>query len=156
MKKVYLASQSPRRKKLLSLIGSDFEVINIDIDENTKTGQILAGGTFSGDSGAGITLSARDSNIIGSGNSLDSNFSLNQEKTLFRISLVQYPVSQSNIRNNYTIFNTEQDLSNSFGFETDELGIRYSLNFDYDEIFDVTTGFAYKKSDRHSAKKSIS
>ena len=130
--------------------------INIDIDENTKTGQILAGGTFSGDSGAGITLSARDSNIIGSGNSLDSNFSLNQEKTLFRISLVQYPVSQSNIRNNYTIFNTEQDLSNSFGFETDELGIRYSLNFDYDEIFDVTTGFAYKKSDRHSAKKSIS
>ena len=36
MKKVYLASQSPRRKKLLSLIGIDFEVINIDIDESYR------------------------------------------------------------------------------------------------------------------------
>ena len=36
MKKVYLSSKCPRRKKLLSLIGIDFEVINIDIDESYR------------------------------------------------------------------------------------------------------------------------
>ena len=130
--------------------------IRINIDENKKTGQFLVGGTFSGDNGAGVTISAKDNNVFGSGNSLDTNFTANQERTLFRISLVQYPVSVSNIKNSYSIFNTETDLSNSFGFETDELGIGYSINFDYSQNIDVTSGFAFKKSERHSAKKSIS
>ena len=130
--------------------------ININIDENKKTGQFLVGGTFSGDNGAGVTISAKDNNVFGSGNSLDTNFTANQERTLFRISLVQYPISVSNIKNSYSIFNTETDLSNSFGFETDELGIGYSINFDYSQNIDVTSGFAFKKSERHSAKKSIS
>ena len=130
--------------------------IIINIDENEKTGQILAGGTFSGDNGAGITLSAKDNNIFGSGNSLDTNFTANEERTLFKISLIQYPVSSSYITNRYSIFNTELDLSNSFGFKTDDLGIRYSINFDYDEVININTGIAFKKSDSHSAKKSIS
>ena len=130
--------------------------INIDVDENKKTGQILAGGTFSGDKGAGLTLSAKDNNIFGTGNSLDINFTGNQESVSFKISLIQYPVSVSNIRNSYTVFNTESDLSNSFGFKTDDLGIRYSINFDYDENIDITSGLSYKQSDRHSAKKNIS
>jgi len=129
--------------------------INIDLDENKKTGQILAGGTFSGDQGAGITLSAKDNNIFGTGNSLDTNFTGNQEKVSFNISLIQYPVSTTNIRNSYTVFNTESDLSNSFGFKTDDLGIRYSINFDYDENIDITSGLSYKQSDRHSSKKNI-
>ncbi len=130
--------------------------INIDIEENKKTGQVLAGGTFSGDNGAGITLSARDSNIFGTGNSLDSNFTLNQERALYKISLTQYPIAKSNIKNTYTIFNTETDLSNSFGFETNEIGLSYSINFDYDEMIDITSGFSFKRSDRHSAKENIS
>ncbi len=129
--------------------------INIDLDENKKTGQILAGGTFSGDQGAGITLSAKDNNIFGTGNSLDTNFTGNQERVSFNISLIQYPVSTTNIRNSYTVFNTESDLSNSFGFKTDDLGIRYSINFDYDENIDITSGLSYKQSDRHSSKKNI-
>ena len=130
--------------------------IIIDLDENKKTGQILAGGTFSGDQGAGLTLSAKDNNIFGTGNSLDTNFTGNQESVSFKISLIQYPVSSSNIRNSYTVFNTESDLSNSFGFKTDDLGLLYSINFDYDEHIDITSGISYKQSDRHSSKKNIS
>ncbi len=130
--------------------------ITIDIEENKKTGRFLAGGTFSGDNGAGLTLSANDDNIFGSGNSLDTNFTANDEDILFRLSLIQYPVALSKIRNSYTIFNNETDLINSFGFKSDELGVLYSINFDYDELINITSGLSYKISDRHSAKKSIS
>ena len=126
--------------------------INVEINENKKTGQVLAGGSFSGDSGAGVTVSLKDYNIFGSGNSIDSNFTANQENTLFKISFIQYPLASPNIRNSYSIFNTENDLTNSFGFKTNEQGIGYSLNFDYNEEFRVNTGFSFKKSDRHSAK----
>ena len=126
--------------------------ITVDINENKKTGQVLVGGSFSGDSGAGIALSLKDNNIFGSGNSIDSNFTANQENTLFKISLIQYPLATSNIKNSYSIFNTENDLTNSFGFKTNEQGIGYSLNFDYSEMLRVNAGLSFKKSDRHSAK----
>ena len=52
----------------------------------------MFGGSFSGDSGAGIALSLKDNNIFGIGNKLDSNFTANQENTLFQISYIQFPV----------------------------------------------------------------
>ena len=130
--------------------------ITINIDENKRTGQFLAGGTFSGDNGAGVTIAVKDNNIFGSGNSFDTSLSANQENLLFRSSLIQYPLSSLNIQNKYSVFNTETDLSNSFGFKTKELGIGYSIKFNYNENFDLTTGISYKKSDRNSPKKSIS
>ncbi len=126
--------------------------ITVDINENKKTGQVLAGGSFSGDSGAGLTLSLKDNNIFGSGNTIDTNFTANQETALFSLTLIQYPLVSSNIRNKYRIFNTERDLLDSFGFKTKEQGIGYSINFDYNENLSVNTGFSFKNSDRHSAK----
>ncbi len=128
--------------------------IYIDIDENKKTGQFLAGGTFSGDSGAGLTFSIKDNNLLGTGNNLDTNFSINEENTLFEVSVTHYPLSSSNITNSYSVFNTETDLKNSFGFESDQQGISYSLNFDYDENLSFSSGFSYKNSKIHSAVKS--
>ncbi len=126
--------------------------INIKINENKKTGQALFGGSFSGDSGAGIALSLKDNNIFGTGNKLDSNFTANQENTLFQISYIQFPLSTPKIRNNYSIFNTEKNLNDSFGFKTKEQGIAYSLKFDYDEIFRLSSGFSLKKSERYDAR----
>ncbi len=130
--------------------------IIIDIDEKEKTGSFLVGGTYSGDYGAGLTISAKDDNIFGSGNSFETIFTGNQEDILFKISFIQYPVSSSNIKNSYSIFNDESDLSDSFGFKSDEFGFSYSINFDYNEKTSITTGLSYKTSDRHSAKKNIS
>lgn len=130
--------------------------IIINIEENKRTGQFLAGGTFSGDNGVGVTIAIKDNNIFGSGNSFDTSLSANQENLLFRTSFTQYPLSSSNIKNKYTLFNTETDLSNSFGFQNEELGIGYSTSLSYNEFFDLRAGLSYKKSDRHSPKKSIS
>ncbi len=40
MKKIYLASKSPRRQILLSQINIDFEIIDIEIDESVNRGEI--------------------------------------------------------------------------------------------------------------------
>ncbi len=130
--------------------------INIEIDENEKTGQILAAGTFSGDLGAGLQLGIKDNNIFGSGNNLDTNFLINEENTFFDIALTHYPLATSKINNKYSIFNTEKDLKNSFGFKSEERGISYSLNFEYDEKIDISSGISFKRSDRNSATKTIS
>ena len=128
--------------------------IDIKINENKKTGQFLAGGTFSGDSGAGLTFSLKDNNIFGSGNTIDTNFTINEENTLFEISLIQYPLSSSNISNSYSIFNTETDITNSFGFQSDEQGFSYNIKFDYNEDLAISSGLSYKQSKRHSAVNS--
>ena len=154
-KKELLSNKYINDVNITSVTNEGISNITIDIEENKKTGKFLVGGTFSGDNGAGLTLSANDDNIFGTGNSLDTNLTANDEDILFRLSLVQYPVSLSKIRNSYTIFNNESDLINSFGFKSDELGILYSINFAYDELINITSGLSYKVSDRHSAKKSI-
>ena len=130
--------------------------IIVDIDENKKTGQIMAAGSFSGDVGAGLQLGIKDNNIFGSGNNLDTTFLINNENTRFNISLKHYPIVSSKISNQYTIFNTESDLKNSFGFESEEQGVSYSLNFEYNENIDVSSGLSYKHSNRHSPLKSTS
>ena len=116
----------------------------------------MAAGSFSGDVGAGLQLGLKDNNIFGSGNNLDTTFLINDENTRFNISLKHYPIVSSKISNQYTIFNTESDLKNSFGFESEEQGASYSLNFEYNENIDVSSGLSYKHSNRHSALKSTS
>ena len=130
--------------------GSD---VIINIIENKKTGEILAAGTFSDDVGAGFEIGLKDNNLFGSGNKLDSRISLNNENTRFNVSFTQYPITTSKISNKYTIFNTQRDLQNSFGFNIEEQGVSYSINFEYDEMVDISTGLTYKKSDRNSPLK---
>ena len=137
------------------IINDNADII-IDIDENKKTGQIMAAGTFSGDVGAGLSLGIKDNNLLGSGNNLDTEFMINEENTLFTISLRHYPILSSKINNSYSIFNTEKDLTNSFGFKSEEQGLSFSLNLEVDEKTNISSGFTYKSSNRNSALKNTS
>ena len=42
----------------------------------------MAAGTFSNDIGAGLSLGIKDNNLLGTGNNLDANFSINDENPL--------------------------------------------------------------------------
>ncbi len=128
--------------------------IILKVDENTKTGQIMAAGTFSNDIGAGLSLGIKDNNVLGTGNNLDANFSINDENSRFNIAFTHYPISTSKLSNKYSIFNTESDLINSFGFKSEETGASYSINFEYNEEIDISSGFGYKRSNRNSPSKS--
>ncbi len=137
-------------------LNNDNADVIIDIEENKKTGQIMAAGTFSGDVGAGLTLGIKDNNLLGSGNNLDTEFMINEENTLFKISLIHYPIASSKINNRYSIFNTETDLTSSFGFKSEEQGVSYKLNLEIDEKTSVSSGFSYNNSNRNSPTKSTS
>ena len=101
--------------------------ININIDEETKTGNVLLAGTFNADTGAGLTLGIEDKNIFGSGNSLSSNFSANSEDLKFDINYVQYPLLNPNLTNTDTIFFQEYDYTNSFGYKASNRGVTILL-----------------------------
>ena len=85
-----------------------------------------------------------------------TNFPLVSLNTLFKISLVHYPIASSKINNRYSIFNTEKDLTNSFGFKSEEQGVSFSLNLEIDEKTSVSSGFSYKSSNRNTPLKSTS
>ena len=106
--------------------------IYIDIKENKKTGNFLLGGSFSADTGFGVLLTVKDYNILGSGNEIDTSININSERYLFNVTYLQQPFTLPSVKNKYQIFNSERDLSNSFGFKSQKAGIGYNIIFDYD------------------------
>ena len=130
--------------------------ISINIDEETKTGNLLLAGTFNADTGAGLTLGIEDKNIFGSGNSISSNFSVNSEDLKFDINYIQYPLLNPNLTNTYTIFNQEYDYTNSFGYKASKRGIGYFINFKQSEVISYGSGIDYESFKGHSAINSTS
>lgn len=128
--------------------------IEFEIDENKKTGNFLLGGSFTGDIGIGLIVSLNDYNLFGTGNELKSEFSINSEATKFDILYKQFPYNNANISNLYSIKNTETDLSSSFGYKIDQVGLGYSINFDYVNDISMQIGFEYLDSTGHSPTNS--
>ena len=125
--------------------------IIINIDEESKTGNILLAGTFNADTGAGLTLGIEDKNIFGSGNSLSSNFTANSEDLKFDIKYVQYPLLNPNLTNSYSIFNQEYDYTSSFGYKSSKRGLGYFISFKHNESLRYGAGVDYEIFKGHSA-----
>ena len=125
--------------------------ITIDIDEEIKTGNILLAGTFNADTGAGVTFGIEDKNIFGSGNSINSDFSLNSEDLTFSLNFKQYPILNPDLTNTYTIFNQDQDYTGSFGYKASTRGIGYAINFKQNDKLSYGAGITYQAFKGHSA-----
>ena len=126
--------------------------IDIYIDENKKTGNLLAAGTVSGDRGLGVSFGANDKNLFGSGNSLKSSFSFDEESLLFDLSYIQYPLSNPNFFNRYSITNEELDFTPSFGYKLKEQSIGYGITYKQTEDLSLSAGYKFSKINGHSAK----
>jgi outer membrane protein insertion porin family len=120
--------------------------IEVDINENIKTGNLFIAGTASGDTGLGLTLGAKDSNFLGSGNTLSSSFELEEDKFLFDLDYIQYPLDNSRLTNRYSIVNSEEDYTSSFGYKNQEQSISYTLSFDYSDLTRISTGLKYSNN----------
>lgn len=125
--------------------------ININIDEETKTGNILVAGTFNADTGAGLTFGIEDKNIFGSGNSVSSNFTANSEDLKFDINYIQYPLLNPNLTNTYSLFNQEYDYTSSFGYKASKRGMGYFINFKQNDTISYGSGIEYESFKGHSA-----
>ena len=126
----------------------------IDINENKKTGNILLAGSISGDTGLGLALGIKDNNLFGSGNEIDATINLNSEKALFKISYYQYHLHNPYLKNIYSIYNQENDFTNSFGFKSQEQGLDYLLSYSYNKNLTVNSGISFKSFRGHSGSSS--
>ena len=144
--------------KSSSQIDNQLVDLTIDINEQTKTGNILLAGTFNADTGAGITFGLEDKNIAGSGNSLSSDFLVNSEDLKFSINYKQYPILNPDLTNTYTIFNQDNDYTSSFGYKASTRGLGYTVNFKQNDLLSYGAGLNYETFKGHSAvnKSSIS
>lgn len=126
--------------------------LNIDLDENIKTGSFFFAATGSSDLGLGFKLGINDNNILGSGNQINADFSLNSENVIFDLNFIHYPYHSSSIRNNYSISNTESDYTSSLGFKTREQKISSGISFDYSDRVSMSASISYKSIDGNSPK----
>ena len=142
--------------KIDTFINNQLADIDINIDEELKTGNILLAGTLNADTGAGLTFGIEDKNIFGSGNSIDSNFSINSEDIKFDLNYTQYPVMNPNLTNKYTLFNQDNDYTNSFGYKATRKGLGYSVNFKESDKISYGVGINYESFKGHSAVNTTS
>ncbi len=130
--------------------------ILFEIDENKKTGSINFAGSVSGDTGLGLGLNINDKNLRGSGNEIDFSINLNSEQTFFDFVFKSTSLKNSKIKNEYSIFNNDLDLTNSFGYKSRENGLRYNLSFQYSNDISLSSGISFKNSQGYASTKNIS
>jgi len=135
-----------------NLIDNDNETTNIEIniEENKKTGNLLFAGTATGDVGVGFQFGIKDNNFLGTGNGVDSKFSINSEQTMFDLSFIHFPYSNPNLKNVYSIINNEYDLTSSFGYKTKVQSLKYDTVFDYNDKISLSSGFSLSSTEGHS------
>lgn len=128
--------------------------LSLEIDENLKTGNFLFAGTFDTDTQFGLALGLQDKNFMGSGNIVDTNFELNSENIKYDINLTQFPFSNPFLTNKYSLFNQDNDYTDSFGFESSSQGFGYNLNLSNNNNSNYGIGISYENINSTNAKDS--
>ena len=125
--------------------------IDLDINENKKTGNILLAGTANSDTGLGLSFGIRDDNIFGLGDKINSSVSVTSKSLLFNIDYQQYFTSNPYLSNRYKFFNSENDFTSSYGYKSKNIGISYSIDYDIDDQTSSNIGIDYTNNENHSA-----
>jgi outer membrane protein insertion porin family len=102
--------------------------IIVEIIENEKSGNFFIAGGYDADLGAGVSFGISDSNIMGTGNKIDTNFSLNQENIFFDMGIVKKSFNNPFLTTRLSLFNKQNDYTNTYGFKNEEVG--FSLGYD--------------------------
>jgi len=130
--------------------------LDIDLDENKKTGNFLLGGSFSGDVGLGVGLSIKDYNFLGTGNEIISTLDLNSERAIFKIEYSDYPSFNPRLKNTYSIYNLQNDLQSTYGYNQDQKGFGFKTNFELNDNVSLSNGIRFNSSKGYSAVNSNS
>ena len=160
-----LISSQNRLKRLpyinqISITPSDADLnknvvnLDIDLDENKKTGNFLLGGSFSGDVGLGLGLSIKDYNFLGTGNEIISTLDLNSERAIFKIEYSDYPSFNPRLKNTYSIYNLQNDLQSTYGYNQDQKGFGFKTNFELNDNVSLSNGVRFNSSRGYNAVNS--
>lgn len=135
-------------------IDEDNTNLFFDLEENLKTGNFLFAGTYNTDTNFGLMFGIEDKNFSGTGNTVDANFVINSENLKYDLNLTQYPLNNPFITNTYSLFNKDNDYTNSFGFKSSTQGISYGLNFSQNKNSIYGIGISYENTVGSDAKDS--
>ena len=125
--------------------------INLDIDENKKTGNILFAATANSDLGLGATFGVNDDNIFGLGDSVQSSININAKNLIFNIDYRHYFTSNPYLSNRYKFFNSETDFTSSYGYKSKKTGFSYSVFYEIDDQKTSNVGIDFTSNQNHSA-----
>ena len=140
----------------LSEINDNSADILIEIDENKKTGNLFIAGGYDADVGAGFNLGISDDNIMGTGNKIDTNLSLNQDHIFFDIGVVQKSINNPNIKIRYSLFNKQTDYTTTYGFKSEEAGFSVGYDSKVNNSVDNSLTIKIFASDNSSPKNNAS
>ncbi len=105
----------------------DQVVVDVDVEETT-TGSLSFGGSFSSDTGLGISIGFSERNFLGRGQRLSANFALSADTANYSINFAEPAFLGRDVEFGLTFALVETDGSNSF-YDTITGTIRPSLTF---------------------------
>lgn len=136
----------------LSEVKNNSADIIVDIVENEKSGNLFIAGGYNADTGAGLSLGISDNNILGTGNKIDTNLSLNQENIFFDIGVVQKSTKNSNLISRYSLFNKQNDYTSAYGFKNEEVGLSLGFDTKINDNLDNSISIKFSATENSSPK----
>ena len=121
--------------------------VKINITEKIKSGNFKLGAGYSAQGGAASSVSLSDSNFYGTGNKIKADLSLASESIFYDLSYNRFYIGNYNIDNTMRIFNSSEDLVESYGYKRKSSGLDFTLKIPYkfdvgnDKYFLMSTGY---------------
>jgi outer membrane protein insertion porin family len=105
----------------------DQVIVDVDVQETT-TGSLTFGGSFSSDAGLGITLGLRERNFLGRGQQIGANFSISSDTANYVFSFVEPSFLGRDVAFTFNTSLVETNSNNSL-FDTTTATFRPGLSF---------------------------
>jgi outer membrane protein insertion porin family len=121
--------------------------INFIITEKIKSGNFKLGAGYSAQGGVASSVSLSDSNFYGTGNKINADVSLSSDSIFYDLSYNRYYLGNYNIDNTARIFNSSEDLFESYGYKRKSSGVDLTLKLPFkyeinnEKYFLISTGF---------------
>ena len=141
---------------------SNNESIDLDfnVTEKIQSGSFKLGAGYSAQGGLSTAVGLSDSNFIGSGNKASADLSFSNNSVLFDLTYQKFYLGNYFIDNSYRIYNSQDDLLNTYGYKRDSYGLDFSLKFpiDYDLLQNeyYSLGLGYDVSNTFDLKNGVS
>lgn len=124
----------------------DQVVVDVDVEETT-TGSLSFGGSYSTDSGLGVSVGFRERNFLGRGQTLSANVALSGDRSNYSINFVEPAFLGRDVAFSFSSAYIETEGENSL-FDTEYANFRPGLTFPLAERSDLTLYYSAAYSDQ--------
>ena len=143
---------------------NNYEDNSVDLDfilsEKLQSGSFKIGAGYSAQSGISSSIGLSDSNFLGSGNKASIDITASDKSVLFDATYNKFYLGSYLIDNKYRIYNNQDNLKTTYGYNRDSYGLEFSLKLPqtYDIFKDVyyRMGIGYEGSNTYDLTSTVS